>query len=233
MGQKANDPLAPGEQPDAASAEPAQADDDELPRTIQLCGEITWESVQRFAERLDELNRMSGGSVILCQIISPGGNAMCGMAIHDMIATNPVPVITIAYGLAGSAACIAFQGGLKRIMAPNARLMIHQAGVDVEATVNADMAKTLGVNLRDADRKIARLFAKRSGQPLASILKMKAVETVLYPRQAVESGFADGLLAVAHRPDPPETSKPKKKRRKPGKAAGKKTRKRPARKRAK
>jgi ATP-dependent protease ClpP protease subunit len=192
-----DDPSADG------GAVPQETPEDEgvAARVMTLAGPIDWDSVARFADELGAIIA-DGPPMVAVQIASPGGNLMAGLAIHDLIATCPIPTVTAAFGLAGSAGALVFQAGVHRFMAPNARLMVHLGGVDVEATMNQEMAATLKKTLREKDLMVARIFAKRTGLPLKKVLELKKDEADMGAREAVRLGFADSILRPPHRPAP-------------------------------
>jgi ATP-dependent Clp protease protease subunit len=185
-------------------------------RTIVLAREITLDAVQIFAEELHRLNAQSGGREIIVAITSPGGNLVAGLAIHDLISVNPVPVVTVAFGLAGSAGAIIFQAGHVRLMAPHSRLMIHRAKLDLQATVDADDLDAAKQGILVRERIVDRLFARRTKNSVADVRKWCAEERVFTPKEAVALGFADGGIArvVPNSPlEPRPKARPARKRR--------------------
>lgn len=172
------------------------------PRVITVAGHINSDAVEKVAEQLAGLNHESD-DMIAVQFSSPGGSLQDGWALHDLFATNVSPIITVGFGYVGSAATIAFQGGVLRLISPNAKLMIHQVGMMVE---NAkfdvtDMRKQLK-EMEGLQRAIERLFAKRSGNPIARIREWCEEEKEFSAREAVRSGFADRMLKARRMPPP-------------------------------
>jgi ATP-dependent Clp protease protease subunit len=164
------------------------------PRVITVAGPIDSDTVEKVAEQLAGLNQESD-DMIAVQFTSPGGSLQDGWALHDLFATNASPVLTVGFGYVGSAATIAFQGGVMRLISPNARLMIHQVGFSAE-NVRFDvseMRKQL-VEMERLQRDIERLFARRTGNPIAKIRTWCDEEKEFAAREAVKAGFADRIL---------------------------------------
>ena len=64
--------------------------------------------------------------VITIQIKSDGGDVFAGLSAMDHIAASQMEVHTVADGLCASAATFLLMGGSKRMMLPNACVLIHQ-----------------------------------------------------------------------------------------------------------
>ena len=65
-------------------------------------------------------------SPIMIYIMSPGGEVDIMWALVDAIKLSTTPVYTINIGTASSAAALIFIAGHKRLMMPNAKVMIHE-----------------------------------------------------------------------------------------------------------
>lgn len=172
------------------------------PRIITVAGVIDAETVEQVAGQLAVLNAESD-EPILVQLSSSGGHLQSGWALHDLFGTNAAPVITAGFGYVGSAATIAFQGGVVRLLSPNAKLMIHLVGFSTGGDASFDLGD-LRKQLKEMSglqADIERLLARRTGQPLAKIRAWCAKETEFSAREAVKSGFADKVLNI-RRPAP-------------------------------
>lgn len=173
------------------------------PRVITIAGVIDADVVEKVADQLAGLNAESEGPIVV-QISSSGGHLQSGWALHDMFGTNASPVITAGFGYVGSAATVAFQGGVARFLSPNAKLMIHLVGFSTGGDASFDLSdvRTQLKEMTELQRDIERLLARRTGQSLAKIRAWCAKETEFSARQAVKAGFADKVLAI-RRPAPP------------------------------
>ncbi len=188
---------APAPQPPAQAEEQVVTVDAGHPRVITIAGVIDAETVEKVADQLAGLNAESDDPIIV-QLSSSGGHLQSGWALHDMFGSNPSPVFTAGFGYVGSAATIAFQGGVVRFLSPNAKLMIHLVGFSTGGDASFDLSD-LRKQLKEMtglQRDIERLLARRTGQPLAKIRAWCAAETEFSAPQAVKAGFADKVLAI-------------------------------------
>ena len=64
--------------------------------------------------------------VVTIHIKSDGGDVFAGLSAMDHIASSKLEVHTVADGLCASAATFILMGGTKRMMLPNACVLIHQ-----------------------------------------------------------------------------------------------------------
>ena len=78
--------------------------------------------------------RKSPGEEITIMINTPGGSIQDGLGLYDYIQyvkkTNPVT--TKVFGQAASMGAVLLQAGSKRIMQPNAMIMMHEASISDE-----------------------------------------------------------------------------------------------------
>lgn len=63
---------------------------------------------------------------IYLHINSEGGSIFDGLAVVDAILESPVPVVTIVEGMAASAATLISVVGARRLIKPNAHMLVHQ-----------------------------------------------------------------------------------------------------------
>jgi ATP-dependent protease ClpP protease subunit len=138
------------------------------------------------------LRALGKGSVKLT-INSPGGDAFEGIAIYNLLREHPGNVSVSVYGMAASAASIIAMAGDRIEIGEASFLMIHSASGMVMGN-SADMAEFADL-LAKIDEQVAELYARRSGNAVADVLKMMRKETWLAAKDAIASGFADASLA--------------------------------------
>lgn len=172
------------------------------PRVITVAGPIDSETVERVADQLAGLNHESPEPIAV-QFSSPGGSLQDGWALHDLFSTNASPIIAVGFGYVGSAATIAFQAGILRLISPNAKMMIHQVGFTAEHSSFdvTEMRKQLK-EMEGLQRHIERLFARRTGNPITVIRAWCDEEKEFSARAAVSAGFADQVLKERRPPRP-------------------------------
>ena len=176
------------------------------PRIITLAGDVNMQMVGYCAEQLAGFSAESDEN-ILVNITSGGGQLASGYALYDLIATNPAPTLTVAYGIAGSSAALIFQAGLIRLMAPHAQLMIHEACCQIEGDVGIEEIRRATRSIMKSQRDVESLLAKRTKQPIAQIRKWCKETKTFSAKEAVRYGFADAVLQPRFRPIPAPSKK--------------------------
>lgn len=124
---------------------------------------------QKMREQLREINNIEADKIIV-NISSLGGDVDHGLAIHDLLASNPATVETNVTGMTASAATIIAQAGDERYMSDNALYLVHRAWTIGMGNANnfEDMAK----ELRKLDDRISNIYAKRSDNGQESFLEL-------------------------------------------------------------
>ena len=159
-------------------------------RQICLFGEMDIDSFTTFYNEFKEL--MKSQEEITVVINSEGGKEEIAFAIYDLLRYSPNRITTICLGEASSMAALVFQAGIKRIMTPNSRFMMHWGQWEMESK---HMQQRTMVNLGRESLKTtmhyADLLSKHSFQSLDLVLKWMDDEKVFTAQEAVEHGFAD------------------------------------------
>lgn len=127
-------------------------------------------------------------------INSPGGSISAGMAIYDTMQYIRADVSTICVGLAASMGAFLLAAGAKgkRLALPNAEIMIHQpsGGAQGQATDIEIHAK----RILHIKRKMNKIFAENTGQPLEKIEKDMERDFFMDSSEAKEYGIIDNVL---------------------------------------
>jgi ATP-dependent Clp protease protease subunit len=131
---------------------------------------------------------------VFLYINSPGGVVTAGLAIYDTMRYIKCPVSTMCTGLAASMAAVLLAGGDKgkRIVLPNAKILIHQPsggsrGQASDIKIQADeILKT---------RKIINgILADHTGQPIDRIERDTDRDYYMSAEEAVEYGLVDKVI---------------------------------------
>lgn len=130
---------------------------------------------------------VDGKNDIQIIVNSPGGSVIDGMAIYDTIRRMSAPVTTIGIGMQASMGSILLASGDTRMMAPSAKLMIHQisSGTRGQATdiqLSTELSHRLHEELKD-------VYVRHIGLTHAFWDKVLERDTWLTPEQAVKMGF--------------------------------------------
>ncbi|MDR0884020.1 MAG: ATP-dependent Clp endopeptidase proteolytic subunit ClpP [Oscillospiraceae bacterium] len=128
-------------------------------------------------------------------INSPGGSVTSGLAIYDTMQYLKCDVSTICMGMAASMGAFLFASGTKgkRLILPNAEVMIHQpsGGTQGQASEIEIAAKHI---LRTKER-LNRILAQNTGKSIEQIAIDSDRDNWLTAEEAVEYGLADSIIS--------------------------------------
>ncbi|GDZ30989.1 ATP-dependent Clp protease proteolytic subunit 1 [Bifidobacteriaceae bacterium MCC01978] len=164
-------------------------------RIIWMGEEVKDDMANRICAQLLMLAAEDPKKDIWLYINSPGGSITAGMAIYDTMQYIKPDVQTVCLGQAASAAAILLASGTKgkRLMLPNARVLIHQPAIDQgfgKATEIEIQAKEM-LRMREW---LEETLAKHTGQDVEKIRRDIEVDTFLTAPEAKEYGIVDEVL---------------------------------------
>lgn len=162
-------------------------------RVLFLRGAIEETVADDLVAQMLLLDRPDESAPITLVIDSPGG-LMSGMfALHDTMRLVRSPVDTLCVGMAASAAAflLCTPTGRRRIT-PNASVMIHQPSGQSGGT-SADI-QTQARQMVENRRRMERLMAERSGQPLERLQADMARDHWLDADDALGYGLVDEVV---------------------------------------
>ena len=138
-------------------------------------------------------------------INSPGGSAFDGLAIYDTMNYIKPDVVTICVGQASSMAAVLLAAGAfgKRLILPQARVMIHQPSSEVDGQVTDIEIATR--ELKDTKDRFNKILAEKTGQTLARIAQDVERDYYLSPKAAVKYGLVDAVLSGRNKTGPTPT----------------------------
>jgi ATP-dependent Clp protease protease subunit len=126
----------------------------------------------------------------------PGGIIAAGLAIYDTMQLMKCDVSTICVGLAASMGTLLLCAGAKgkRYALPNSTIHLHQAvgGAQGQAA-DIEIAAREIMRMQETIRNI---IAKHTGQPMEKIAHDTDRDFYLNPKQAMEYGIIDEILAA-------------------------------------
>lgn len=129
---------------------------------------------------------------VTVNINSPGGDLFEGLAIYNTLREHAGKVTVKVLGLAASAASVIAMAGDEIRVARAGFLMIHNGWV--LAIGDRNDLREIADWLTPFDATIADIYAARTGLAHAEVAAMMDVETWIGGQQAVDGGWADGLL---------------------------------------
>ena len=164
-------------------------------RIVFLGEEVNATTASLVVAQLLYLEAQDPDKDIQLYINSPGGSVTDGMAIYDTMQYIKPDVQTVCLGQAASAAAILLAAGAKgkRLMLPNARVLIHQPAIDQgfgKATEIEIQAKEM-LRMREW---LENTLAKHTGRDVEKIRKDIEVDTFLTAPEAKEYGIVDEVL---------------------------------------
>nr|WP_314669830.1 ATP-dependent Clp endopeptidase proteolytic subunit ClpP [uncultured Oribacterium sp.] len=127
-------------------------------------------------------------------INSPGGSVTAGMGIYDTMQYIKCDVSTICVGMAASMGAFLLAGGAKgkRMILPNAEVMIHQpsGGAQGQATEIQITAEWI---LR-TKKNLAKILAENCNQPFEKVMADTERDYWMSAEQALEYGLVDHIF---------------------------------------
>jgi ATP-dependent Clp protease, protease subunit len=130
-------------------------------------------------------------------INSPGGSITAGLAVYDTMQFIKPDVATICMGQAASLAAVILAAGAKgkRFSLPNSRILIHQPSIEGIGGQATDV-KIYAEEMLRMRALLSHMLAETTGQPFEKIETDVERDFILSPRQAVEYGIIDSVLAT-------------------------------------
>ncbi|NJM95921.1 MAG: ATP-dependent Clp endopeptidase proteolytic subunit ClpP [Phormidesmis sp. RL_2_1] len=172
-------------------------------RIIFLHGQVTADSMNLIVAQMLFLEADDPDKDIYLYINSPGGSVSAGLGLYDTMNHIRPDVATICMGLAASMGAFLLSAGAKgkRMILPNARVMIHQpsGGAQGQATDIEIQAKEI-LYLKTM---LNQAMASHTGQTLDKIKEDTERDFFMSPAEAVEYGLVDKVIdrhAVGSRP---------------------------------
>lgn len=170
----------------------AYASDSETSISIYDSIGENWEGTGVTAKRIGGALRAIGERDVVVNLNSPGGDFFEGMAIYNLFREHKAKVTIRVLGVAASVSSVIAMAGDEILMGDGSFLMIHNAWA-VAVGNRHDMADTAAV-LAPFDAAMAALYAHRTGMSEAEAALLMDRETWIGAQQAVDDGFATGLL---------------------------------------
>jgi len=127
-------------------------------------------------------------------IDSPGGSVSDGLAIYDTMQYVKCDVSTICIGMAASMGAFLLAGGAKgkRLILPNAEVMIHQplGGAQGQATEIQIAAE----HILRTKKRLNEMLAENTGQPLEKVSADTERDNWMSAEEAKEYGLVDRVV---------------------------------------
>lgn len=165
-------------------------------REIYLWGSIDDRTAERIVRRLIYLDALAHEDIKL-YVNSPGGVITSGLAIIDSINLLKSDVSTICIGQAASMGAVILALGRrgKRLISPNARVMIHQPLIAGQIFGPASDIQIQADEILRVRKKLNDLFVQATGKDLKTIEQDSDRDFFMEADEAVAYGIVDGILS--------------------------------------
>ena len=166
-------------------------------RVVFLGTQVDDQSANLIIGQLLHLESQDPEKDVHLYINSPGGSVTDAFGIYDTMQFIRPDVSTICVGQAASAAAVLLAAGSpgKRLILPNARVLIHQphGGAQGQATDLAIQMEEMAYSRR----RIEEVLAEHTGQPIEKISADIERDYIVRGDDAVDYGLVDSI--VTHR----------------------------------
>ena len=163
-------------------------------RIVFLGDEVNSDTASLVIAQLLFLESEDPDKDIFLYINSPGGSVTAGMGIYDTMQYIKCDVSTIWVGMAASMGAFLLAGGAKgkRMILPNAEVMIHQpsGGAQGQATEIQITAEWI---LR-TKKNLAKILAENCNQPVEKVMEDTERDHWMSAEQALEYGLVDHIF---------------------------------------
>lgn len=170
---------------------------------------------ERFRESVAKIANLSTAHIVV-NIRSTGGDVNDALLIYEALRATGAHITTRCYGYTASAATIVAQAASEgcREIAPSSLYLIHNSLCSTEG--NAEELQAEVDMLRQTDRRLATIYAERSGRAVEEIEALMSVNggrgRWLSPDEAIAEGLVDRLIPSASEPATEESLGEKTKR---------------------
>lgn len=154
---------------------------------------------------------------ILIHMHMVGGDWEDCLAMYDTIRLSKVKTTILGYGKIQSSSGVLFQAANKRIMMPNATVLIHYGSISLDSEHSKAAASSVEWNEKESDKMIDIFVNRCLKSPIAKEKNWKnsshivkkhitgqiknRCDWILNADEAVYYGFADGILGSRKYPD--------------------------------
>jgi len=164
-------------------------------REIFLWGVVDDESAEKIVKRIQYLNAL-GSEPINLYINSPGGSISSGLAVYDAMQASKAPVSTVCMGQAASMGAVLLTAGArgKRLIWPNARVMIHQPLISGNMYAPATDIQIQAEEMLRIRKILNEILVRHSGKTFEQIENDTDRDKFMSADEAVAYGLVDKIV---------------------------------------
>lgn len=166
-------------------------------REIYLWGGVDDESAEKIVKRILYLNAVGEGDIKLF-INSPGGSISSGLAIYDAMQASKSDVSTVCMGQAASMGAVLLCAGKKgkRIIWPNARVMIHQPLISGNMYAPATDIQIQAEEMLRIRQILNEILMKHTGKTFDEIERDTDRDNFMSAEQSLNYGIVDKVIST-------------------------------------
>ena len=149
------------------------------------------------SEFLSDLDAVKNCKSLTIRINSAGGDAAVSVLIHNRLrelAMNGMKLSCVVDGVAMSGGSLIMCACEDVQVYPSSIIMIHKCWAFLFGGYNADELREAAVRQDAIDKAQVGIYARKTGMSETQLLHMMGKTTYMSGRDAVDKGFADGLL---------------------------------------
>ncbi len=146
------------------------------------------ESVFDLVTKLHAMEHMSKVTIF---IKSDGGDVYAGLCAMDHLKASPIDITTVADGMCASSATLILFGGNRRLMLPNARILIHQLSSDFSGKF--EEFKNEKRNLKSIMDQIRKVYEEGADIPEEKLDKYMEKDVYLRSSTCLRYGIVEGV----------------------------------------
>lgn len=137
----------------------------------------------------------AGSPPVTLILNNPGGSWYHGLAIYDFIKSCPFQVNAEVYGHAMSMGSVILQAADKRIMSPDAKLMIHDGYMGM-GEVHPKIFEAWGAECKKTRKRMYEIYQERTGtnKTLKYWERVCAFDKIYNSEEALKEGLIDEIL---------------------------------------
>jgi ATP-dependent protease ClpP protease subunit len=176
--------------------------------------EVNFKSAIVFEKNMRYLNQLSNEPILIHMHI-PGGDWEDCLGIYDTIKESKSKTIILAYAKAQSASSIILQAPDLRVLMPNVNVLIHYGSISLDSEHSKAAAESVQWNEKECDKMIDIYVERCMNSDMAKdknwkkMMAKKHIQSqlanrcdwILSAKEAVDYGFADGVLCTKEYPN--------------------------------
>lgn len=174
---------------------------------------VDYRSAINFEKNLRYLNLMGDDPILIHMHICGGDWEDC-LGIYDAIKLSKAKTAIIAYAKASSASSVILQAPNLRIIMPNVNTLIHYGSISLDSEHSKAAASSVKWNENECDKMVDIFVERCMSSTMAKEKKWKKLiarkhiqsqlankcDWILTAHEAVNYGFADGILGDSQYP---------------------------------